>query len=109
MEFERFLDWLNSNCKELIRTKTLKNRADIKAELIENRRFLLIYYSKKDQCCCLTIENLKLIFDRYFSLGDKKHMSSEYTDPKWQNTPNRICAPYAAALIRDFENDLEAQ
>jgi len=105
MDFDGFLHWLNSNCKERISRKTLGGKAEFKAEVIENGRLLLIEYSRKNQICCLNMEKLKLIFDRYHKLDDKKHMTSEYADPKWPETPSRICAPYAAALIRDFESD----
>jgi hypothetical protein len=105
MDFEKFLHWLNANCKDPRSTRTLGGRAYIKAELIESGRFLLIEYSKNSQLCCITMDKLTLIFDKYFELEKHRHMASQYTDPEWQNTPSRICAPYAAALIRDFEND----
>ena len=48
----------------------------------------------------------KKVWERHFyllKLGESRILrASQYVDPAWQNCPNRICAPYLGAAIRDF-------
>jgi hypothetical protein len=70
----------------------------------KDRIFQIINSRKKTYP--IDLELFNLIFKRYYSLDiDTRFESSQYTDPKWKNCPNRVSAVYVAAIIRYFEKD----
>ena len=105
MRFENFLDWLKKNCKEPRPTKTLGGRSSFEAIFNKNEKLLTIDFGSNDYSGNILENELISIWKKYWDLGYIKHHTSEYTDPKWPETPNRVLAPYVPALIRDFENE----
>ena len=87
---------------------TLGERSEFKAEIRDDGNLLFIEYGTRGNFGYLSRNQLSIVWDRYMNLGNRKEMTSEYTDPNWTETPDRVLAPYAAALIRDFENDFQA-
>jgi hypothetical protein len=87
---------------------TLGGNSTFKAKILDNGNSLLIEYGSRGKIGNFSYDKLRMIWDRFMRLGGLKLMTSEYTDPNWAETPNRVLAPYAAALIRDFENDFQA-
>jgi len=50
---------------------------------------------------------IRRIFDRYQEGSIyERHMTSFYTDPTWVNTPDRVLAPYVAAVIREWAEEV---
>ena len=103
-KFSYFIDWLTEKCSESYTTPTIGRRTKVSVVFKNNN--LTVSYGSSGNSGELDKNELLSIFDRYHKLGDWKHQTSQYTDPKWKKTPNRILAPYAAALIRDFDNNL---
>jgi hypothetical protein len=109
MNFEKFLHWLRTNFQKSQMIRSLGGKTNFKAKIHDDGNQLNIEYGTRGKFGYFSDDNLKLVWGRYMSLGGKKQVASEYTDPNWTQTPNRVLAPYAAALIRDFENDFQAQ
>ena len=107
MKFEKFLDWLKANFKEFKKVTTLGGNKKFDAKICDDGNYLLIGYGKTGNGY-LSQNKIKIVWDKFIKLGDRKVVSSEYTDPNWTNTPDRYLAPYVAALIRDFENKLKS-
>jgi hypothetical protein len=107
MEFEKFLHWLTAHLEEHKQAATLGENSTFNARIGVDGRSLLIEFGSRGKSGQLSYDRLKLVWDRYMSLGNRKNLTSEYTDPSWPETPDRILAPYAAALIRDFGNDYQ--
>ena len=48
----------------------------------------------------------KMVYRRYRQLNsDLRNQACQYTDPKWENCPNRVASVYIAAIIRDCLNN----
>ena len=103
MNFENFLEWLRINCIEPRKTKTLAEQSSFKAIIGNDGRSLTIEFGSEGRSGDLSENDLHFIWKRYRDLGGSKHMTSEYNNPKWPETPSLILAPYVPALIRDFE------
>jgi hypothetical protein len=101
-KFPHFIDWLTEKCSETYTTPTLGGRTKVSA--VFRNRLLTLSYGVRSKSGLLDEKALLKIFERYHKLGDYKHRTTQYTDTEWKETLNRILAPYAAALIRDFES-----
>lgn len=108
MNFENFLHWLRMNFHISQLITTLGGHSEFKAEIRDDENPLFIEYGTRGKSGYLSYDKLRIVWERYMSLGGRKEKPSEYTDTNWTETPDRVIAPYAAALIRDFENDFQA-
>ena len=53
----------------------------------------------------IDLELFELVLERYKSLKiEIRFKTSQYTDPKWRDCPNRVASVYVAAIIRYYEN-----
>ena len=102
MPFTQFLTWLGAYYAEEKNCITMGGRSSFTARLIPGENLLLIGRSSgKNSSVDEAI--LRRIFDRYQTAAENdRHKTSFYTDPVWQDTPDRINAPYAAALIKEW-------
>jgi hypothetical protein len=107
MNFDNFLLWLTKHFGERKLASTLGGKAEFNAKIASDRKSIFFWYGSKGNFGKLSTHKLKMIWDRYMLLGGQKNISQEYTDTTWRETPDRILAPYAAALIRDFELDFQ--
>lgn len=105
MSFKDFHRWLKKECEEPRETETLGYRTSFKATISNDGSSLTIEFGNQGGSGSLSRNELFLIWERYWDLGGRKHMTSEYNEPEWSERPHRILAPYVPALIRDFEND----
>jgi 2-hydroxy-3-keto-5-methylthiopentenyl-1-phosphate phosphatase len=61
--------------------------------------------NSKNKTYPVDLELFKLILERYKSLKiEIRFKTSQYTDPKWRDCPNRVASVYVAAIIRYYEN-----
>jgi len=106
--FENFIDWLSEEFERPRLITSLGGRVYFHASMVyaAGNKCLQINYGNKGNTGLMTLDQIKVVWDRYINLGNRKHVTGEYTDPLFQKTPNRILAPYVAALIRDFENTI---
>lgn len=107
MNFENFVHWLTTHLGERKPTATLGGNSKFNANIDVDGKSLFFEFGSRGKTGKLSYDKLKVIWDRHVSLGGRKNLTSEYTDPSWPETPDRILAPYAAALIRDFENNFQ--
>jgi len=99
--FKDFLRWL-ANLPKGTLIPTLGGRSGIGARYDPVKKELEITNSKGNDCI-MDVSDIRRIFDRYFSLDEaERNRAVSYTDPEWPETPNRIFAPYVAALIKEW-------
>jgi hypothetical protein len=85
--------------------RTLGNRKNVTFGLDRERLYIITSSGKK---YWITESQIRSVAGRFRSLGVSterygkpiREVTSEYTDPKWEERPNRITAPYIAALIK---------
>jgi hypothetical protein len=105
--FENFINWLSTRTQQSKIISSLAGRTTFLATLIfKGDKFLKIDYGQKGNSGFVPLDQIKIIWQRYISLGDRKHVTGEYTATNFRDSPNRILAPYVAAIIREFENDI---
>jgi len=81
---------------------TLGERREITFEFSDGQ--ILLFYSYGNSFL-INEEFFNLVRDQYINLDDNvRDMASSYSQPKWENCPNRVIAPYVAALIHHFRN-----
>jgi len=102
MNFEEFQAWLSNrfNLNNELRFQTLGGQSyfhvlyDSQSQIINIRRST----GKQRQ---LQGDKIHRVFERYQSASQsEKNMSSFYTDTYWERTPDRVLAPYVAAVIK---------
>jgi hypothetical protein len=102
--FENFISWASDKFQEPKGISSLGGRTIFIVTMIfDDGQFLKIDYGKKNNTGFMPRDQLKIIWDRYINLKNRKLVTGEYTDPRFRKTPNRILAPYVAAVIREFE------
>ena len=102
--FENFISWASEKFQEPKEISSLGGRTIFIVTMIfDGGQFLKIDYGQKNKTGFMPRDQLKIIWDRYIILKNRKHVTGEYTDPRFRETPNRILAPYVAAVIREFE------
>jgi len=105
--FENFISWASEKFQKPKWISSLGGRTTIIVNMIfDGGQFLKIDYGKRGKTGFMPLDQIKVIWERYISLENRKHVTGEYTDPRFRETPNRILAPYVAAVIREFENEL---
>jgi hypothetical protein len=90
--------------------RTLGNRKNVTFRFENGRLYTITSSGKKYS---VTEGQIRSVAEKYRSLGIStarygkpiREVTSEYTDPKWEGRPNRITAPYIAALIKASEEN----
>lgn len=102
MMFTQFLNWLGTHYTEEKNCDTMGGRSLFTARFIPGANLLLIGRSS-GKSSSVDEAVLQRIFDRYQAASEiDRHKTSFYTDPVWKDTPDRINAPYVAALIKKW-------
>ena len=97
--YNKILNQINKK----IKIKTLGGRSYFWVEKIGNK-FQIINSSINIYLVDSSL--FQLVFQRYKALKiDDRFKSSQYTDPKWVNCPNRVASVYIAAIIKHFEGN----
>lgn len=105
--FKNFLKWASEELTNPKWINSLGGKTHFTVTMIfDSGQFFKIDYGQRGKTGFMPLDQVRVIWDRYISLGNRKHVTGEYTDPKFRETPNRILAPYVAAVIREFKNDI---
>jgi hypothetical protein len=105
MIFEDFIQWAEQYLKTWQEFRGLGGRARFKARYVIQDSSISII-NKPDKKYSLDKDDLNKVFKRYTAASPKKkHMTSYYTDPKWDQAPNRISPPYIAAIIKYWDEN----
>jgi hypothetical protein len=104
--FENFIRWASEEFKKSKWINSLGGRTHFTVTMIyDGGKFLKIDYGKRGKTGFMPLDQIEVVWERYISLESRKHVTGEYTDPRFRETPNRILAPYVAAVIREFDNE----
>ncbi len=102
MLFKQFLSWLETHYAEEKSCKTMGGRSSFVTQFLPGENILLIGRSSGKNGS-VDERLLQRIFDRYQAAPmSDKYKTSFYTDPIWEDTPDRIHPPYVAALIKEW-------
>lgn len=98
--YNKILGQLNKR----IKIQTLQNRSSF---FVERKGSIFQIVNSKNKIYPIDLELFNIILKRYNSLKNetKHNISSQYTDPTWENCPNRVSSVYVAAIIRYFVDD----
>jgi len=102
MNFEEFQGWLSNkfNLNNELRFQTLGGRSYFKVRYDSQSQVMNIRRSTGKQGQ-LGDDKICRVFERYQSGSlSEKNMTSFYTDTYWKGTPDRVLAPYVAAMIK---------
>lgn len=101
MNFEEFQAWLLNklNLNKELRFQTLGGQSYFHVCYDSQSRVMNIRRSTGKQGQ-LRDDKIRRVFERYQSGSQsEKNMTSFYTDTYWKRTPDRVLAPYVAAVI----------
>lgn len=100
MEFEAFQSWLQNNLRVVREFQTLGGRSRFNA-CYDGRKHSMVICRSTGKEGQLATNKIQKIFER-FKAGSpsERNMTSFYTDTLWTGTPDRIQAPYVAAIIK---------
>ncbi|WP_041280637.1 hypothetical protein [Desulfosudis oleivorans] len=104
MNFEEFQAWLINNFNQNTerRFDTLGGRSCFYVRYNSNSKVVSIKRSTGNQGQ-LNDDQIRKVFERYNTGSQsERDMTSFYTDTYWENTPDRILAPYVAAVIKTW-------
>ena len=90
--------------RNIVRNKndfdTLGGRSKFKAEINNNNCLIITISSDKEFEVSDALA--AAVLKRYESSSNgEKYMTSNYTDPAWQDCPNRIVSPYVARIFKE--------
>lgn len=100
MNYEEFLAYLNQNGGQM-KFRTLGGRANF---IAHNNNCKLYITNRNDIEYAVKTDIFRQVYDRFQASDEpNRYMTSQYTDPAWQDCPQRIICPYIAAIFREIE------
>jgi len=100
MSFESFKDHLIGAYAKSTKIATLRGRSFFTIKVGGTQTNLQVIINNYQPVNSALVEK---VYQRFFELEDTSRlMTGNYTDPKWQECPNRIISPYIAQLVRQW-------
>ena len=109
MNFEEFQAWLSDrfNHNNELSFQTLGGRSQVHVRYDPRIGFMTVKRSTGNEGK-LREDKIRRVFERYREgFPGERHMTSFYCDPKWPDTPDRVLAPYIAAVIKAWAGEVQ--